>query len=117
MNIGSYEYEGMEVPQFLDFDAEFKVEPVSGTTVYSESVNTIKVAFVSGMAIPVYISDLAFTEGTITDLVNTARSANIQLLWAQVYGFWLVFGVGSLLILLGIVKTIRHKPKKIQPSL
>jgi hypothetical protein len=93
--------------QLLDVTVELKVEPVSGTTVHSESLNIRKVIPVPGMEMPVHISSLRFTDDTIADLVDTAGSARSMLLWAKVYGFWIVIGVGIILTLVGITRTIR----------
>jgi hypothetical protein len=89
--------------------AELKVEPVSGTTVRSESDTTIKLMPQPGMNIPVYISSLRFTDDTITDLVDTAQSARTGLLWSRIYGFWLGIGVGIILTLVGVLGGIQTK--------
>jgi len=107
LDIGTQAETGL--PQVLDIVVDMKVEPVSGTTVRSESLNTIKVVPAPGMEMPVYISSLKFTDSTITDLVDTASSARGMLLWAKVYGFWLVIGVGGVLTLVGVVRAIRTR--------
>ena len=98
---------GTGLPQVLDIVVDMKVEPVSGTTVHSESLNTRKVVPAPGMEMPVFISSLTFTDDTIADLVDTAGSARSMLLWARVYGFWLVIGVGIVLTLVGVLRAIR----------
>lgn len=105
LNIGTQQ--GTGLPQVLDIVVDMKVEPVSGVTVHTESVNAINVVPVPGMKMPVYVSSLTFTDDTIADLVDTARSARSMLLWAKVYGFWLVIGVGIVLTLLGMLRAIR----------
>jgi len=105
LNIGTQQ--GTDLPQVLDIVVDMKVEPVSGVTVHTESVNAINVVPVPGMKMPVYISSLTFTDDTITDLVDTARSARSMLLWAKVYGFWIVIGVGIVLTLVGVLRAIR----------
>lgn len=97
--------------QVLDIVCNLKVEPVSGTTVSSESDLTISVVPAPGMKMTVYASSLTFTDDTITDLVDTAKSARTALLWARVYGFWLGIGVGIVLTLVGVLGTIQTKPK------
>ncbi|GAI92640.1 unnamed protein product [marine sediment metagenome] len=64
------------------------------------------------MKMPVYVSSLRFTDDTITDLVDTATSARSMLLWAKVYGFWLVIGVGIVLTLVGVLGAIRTRPRE-----
>jgi hypothetical protein len=98
--------------QLLDVSVTMKVEPVSGTTVSSESVNTIKIVPMPDMKVPIYISDITFTDDTMTDLLDIAGSARTQLLWARVYGFWLVIGLGIILTLVGVVGIIRARPRE-----
>jgi len=107
LDIGTQQ--GTGLPQVLDIVVDMKVEPVSGTTAYSKSINTIKVVPAAGMENTVYESSLMFTEETSADLLDTAKSARTQLLWATVYGFWLVIGVGIVLTLVGIIGIIRAR--------
>ena len=110
LDIGTEERSGL--PQLLDVSVKMKVEPVSGTTVSSESVNTIKVVPMPDMKMPIYISDITFTDDTMTDLLDIAGSARTQLLWARVYGFWLVIGLGIVSTLVGVVGIIRARPRE-----
>ena len=107
LDIGTQE--GTGLPQVLDIVVDMKVEPVSGATVHSESLNTSKVVPAPGMEMPVYISSLTFTDDTIADLVDTAKSARTQLSWATVYGFWLGIGVGIVLVLVGMLGATRSR--------
>jgi len=93
--------------QVLDMVIKMKVEPVSGTTVSSESITILNVAPVPNMKVAVYVSALDFADVTIADLVDTAKSARTKLLWAKVYGFWLAIGVGGVLTLVGIAWAFR----------
>ena len=111
LDIGTQQ--GTGLPQVLDIVVDMKVEPVSGVTVHTESVNTINIVPRPGMKMPVYISSLMFTDDTITDLVDTARSARSMLLWARVYGFWLVIGVGIVLTLVGVLGAIQTRPREV----
>jgi len=111
LDIGTQQ--GTGLPQVLDIVVALKVEPVSGVTVHTESVNTIKIVPAPGMKMPVYVSSLTFTDDTIADLVDTARSARSMLLWAKVYGFWLVIGVGIVLTLVGVLRAIRTRPGEV----
>lgn len=110
LDIGTQE--GTGLPQVLDIVVDMKVEPVSGTTVYTESVNAINIVPAPGMKMPVYVSSLSFTDDTIADLVDTAGSARSMLLWARVYGFWLGIGVGIVLTLVGVLGAIRTRPRE-----
>ncbi len=109
LDIGVHSQSGL--PQVLDVDVIMKAEPVSGTTVVSESETTIKVVAGPGTQMPVYVSSIKFTDETIAEMVDTAKSARMLLLWAQVYGFWLAIGVGIVLILMGLVGAIRFRPR------
>ena len=111
LDIGTQQ--GTGLPQVLDVVVVLKVEPVSGVTVYTESVNAINIVPAPGMKMPVYVSSLRFTDDTIADLVDTARSARSMLLWAKVYGFWLVIGVGIVLTLVGVLGAIRTRPREV----
>lgn len=62
---------------------------------------------------PIYISSLTFTGDTIAGLVDTAKSARTGLLWAGVYGFWLGIGLGIVLALVGVLGTIRTRPREV----
>jgi hypothetical protein len=103
------DYPGTTFPQSLDVIINMKVEPVSGTTVFSQSITTIKVAYSSEMIIPVYISSIQFTEDTISEMVDTASSARTMILWASVYGFWIVVALGIILILAGLLVGYRAR--------
>ncbi len=107
INLGNYP--GTEFPQTLDTTINMKVEPVSGTTVFSQSITTIKVAYSSEMIIPVYISSIQFTEDTIDEMVDTASDARTMILWASVYGFWIVVALGIVLILAGLLVGYRAR--------
>jgi hypothetical protein len=107
LDIGTQQGTGLS--QVLDVIVNMKVEPVSGTTVLSESINTIKVVPAPGMEMPVYISNLIFNDETISDLVDTAKDARTQIMWLTVYGFWVVIGIGIILILLGLIAFVRAR--------
>ena len=100
--------EGTGLPQVMDIVTSLKVEPVSGTTVYTESDTTYSVD-VQGMKMPYYISSIAFTEDTIDELVDTASDALNMITWATVYGFWIAIGVGAALLVTGLVMFVRKK--------
>ena len=110
VDIGMHELAKM--PQVLDTSIHMKVEPVSGTTVYSQSLTDIKVVPTPDMKVSIYISNIKFTEDTITDLVDTGKSARTQLLWARVYGFWLVIGLGVVLTVVGVMGLVRARRKE-----
>ena len=100
---------GTGLPQVLDVAISFKVDPVSGTTVDTESNSTYSVVPAPGMKVPYYISSVSFTEDTIADLAGTATDARSLILWCTLYGFWIAIGVGAALIVSGVVIAIRAK--------
>jgi len=110
LDIGTEKVSGL--PQVLDIKVKMKVEPVSGTTVYSESLTIINVMPVPKLFVPIYISSIKFTDDTIADLVDTAVSARTQLLWARVYGFWLGIGLGAVLTVVGVRGLIRSRRRE-----
>jgi len=107
LDIGTQE--GTGLPQVLDIVISLKVEPVSGTTVYTESNSIYSIVPAPDMKVPYYISSISFTDDTIADLVDTAVSARSMILWASVYGFWIAIAVGVVLIVSGVVMAIRTK--------
>ena len=104
--------EAANMPQVLDISTRMKVEPVSGTTVYTTSLTTYKVIPMPDMKVAYFISDIKFTDETMADLFDTAKSARTQLLWAKVYGFWLGIGLGAVLTLGGVLGIILTRPKR-----
>jgi len=111
LDIGTQPETGL--PQVLDIVVDLKVEPVSGVTVRSESVKTVKIVPMPGMKTPVYVSSMKPTDDTITDLVDTARNARTGLLWARVRGFWLGIGLGIVLTLVGVLGAMRTRPSEV----
>ncbi|HEY40319.1 MAG TPA: DUF3068 domain-containing protein [Dehalococcoidia bacterium] len=102
-------YPGTDFPQTLDVTINMKAEPLSGTTVFSQSITTISVTYAPEMSIPVYISSIQFTDATISEMLDTASNARTLLLWATVYGFWIAIGLGLALILAGVLVANRSR--------
>ncbi|HEX76839.1 MAG TPA: DUF3068 domain-containing protein [Dehalococcoidia bacterium] len=103
---------GTGTPQFLDVVVDMKVEPVTGTIVYTESTRTIKVMPQAGVKMPVLIAAQEFTPSTIAQMIDEARKAKTKLLWLTNYGFWIGIGWGIGLFLLGLgMVGARSKPK------
>lgn len=101
--------EGTGLLQVLDVAISLKVEPLSGTTVYTVSNSTYSVVPAPDMKVPYYISSIAFTDETIAELVDDAKSNRSLILWLSFYGFWIVIAVGAALVVTGVVMTIRAK--------
>lgn len=108
-NLDAGTMEGTGLLQTMDVLTEIKVEPVSGVPVYTASTTTVKAPLLPGDPIPIYVNYFAFTSETTDGMVDTATSARSMILWATVYGFWIVIGVGAALIVVGVVMAIRTK--------
>ncbi|UCG54083.1 MAG: DUF3068 domain-containing protein [Dehalococcoidia bacterium] len=96
-------------PQTMDVLAEIKVEPVSGIPIYAVTTTTINMPnpLITGEMMPVLINSMHYSSETIDELSNTAESTRSLILWASVYGFWIVIGLGAALILGGVVVAVR----------
>ena len=56
---------------------------------------------------PVLINESEYNSATISDLTEKAESAMNLILWASVYGFWILICVGGVLLLIGVINTVR----------
>jgi hypothetical protein len=107
LDIGAQE--GTGIPQVLDIDISLKVEPLTGTTVYTASNSTYSLVVGPETKMPYYISNIVFNDDTIAELVNDAQSNRSLILWVSVYGFWIAIVVGAALVVTGVVMAIRNK--------
>jgi len=94
INIGTEPQSGF--PLLLTTTITQWVEPASGTVVYNDSITTTSVDYM-GQKIPVQISELRYTEGTIAGMMDTARSAKWMLLWFRTLVPWIAIGFGCFL--------------------
>ena len=108
-NLDAGTMEGTGLPQTMDLLTEIKVEPVSGCPVYTASTTTIKAPLTPEGPMPIYVNYFAFTSETIDEMVDLAESTRSLILWASVYGFWIIIAVGAALVATGVVKAIRSK--------
>ena len=90
--------------QTIDVVATIKVEPVSGTPVDSKLTTTINQLLPTGSSMPVLINESHFTQATIDEMATEAASNASLIMWASVYGFWAIIGLGVVLIVVGIFK-------------
>jgi len=104
MNYGTDEATGLS--RTMDLLTEIRVEPVSGIPVDTTTTTTIKMDMGQG-PMSVYINSMSFTDDTIADMVDTAKSTRSLILWATVYSFWIVIGLGAALTLGGVVVAVR----------
>jgi hypothetical protein len=107
LDIGTQQ--GTGIPQVMDTDIVMKVEPVSGTTVYTSSNSTYNLVLGPDTKIPYYISGIAFTQDTIDELTDTAASSRSLILWLSFYGFWIAIAVGAALLITGVVFAVRNR--------
>lgn len=107
LDIGAQE--GTGIPQVLDIDISLKVEPVTGTTVYTMSNSTYSMVVGPETKMPYYISSIVFDDDTIDYLVDDAQGNRSLILWFSVYGFWIVIVIGAALVITGVVKAVRSK--------
>jgi hypothetical protein len=101
--------EGTEIPRMMDVLTEIRVEPTSGVPVYTSTTTTMKAQLTAGDPMPIYINSMAYTNETIDEMVDLAKSSRNMILWASVYGFWIAIGVGAALIVTGVVMFVRKK--------
>jgi hypothetical protein len=101
--------EGTGLPQVVDVAISLKVEPVTGTTVYTASDTTYSIVPAEDMKVPYYISSIEFTDETIAELIDDAEGNRSMILWASFYGFWIAIVAGVVLIVVGVVMAIRTK--------
>ena len=102
-----YAFEINTTTQLMDILTEIKVEPISGIPVYTNSTTTVKTMVAPDTVKPTLINNMSFTSDTTSEMVDLAKSTSSLILWASVYGFWIVMGLGSVLTLVGIVSATR----------
>ncbi len=107
LDIGTQE--GTGIPQVMDITVSLKVEPLSGTTVYTESNSTYSMVLGPDTKLPYYISSIVFTQETIDELVDSGVSARSLILWLSVYAFWAAIVAGAILVATGVMIAIRSK--------
>jgi len=107
LDIGTDELTGY--PKVVDVAISLKVEPVTGTTVYTASDTTYSYVVGPDTKMPYYISSIVFNDATIAELVDDAEGNRTLILWLSFYGFWIVIAVGAALVATGVVTAIRSK--------
>lgn len=110
---------GTSTPQMRSYEwISVKVEPNSGVAVYYESTSTRTAEMpiideVTGDTIytdvTVYHNSMVYTDATIQEQIDDAIHYKWQLSWGNTYLPWLVFGLGTVVGLLGVILMIRGK--------
>lgn len=91
-------------PQKVDVATTIKVEPVSGTPIFTTTKTTVRMQVAANTLIPVLINESTFTQATVDEAVAEGKSNRSLILWASVYGFWAAVGLGAVLLVIGLVK-------------
>jgi len=94
--IGTEPMSGMEL--YLSPRITLWVEPSSGTVV-NQTSETVTSLDMMGMKIPVQIANVNYAESTIVNLMGTAESASLMLLWFRTLVPWIAIGFGAFLVL------------------
>jgi len=94
--IGTEPMSGMEL--YLSPRITLWVEPSSGTVV-NQTSETVTSLDMMGMKIPVQIANVNYAESTIVNLMATAESASLMLLWFRTLVPWIAIGFGAFLVL------------------
>jgi len=104
---------------YLSTEITLKIEPSSGTVVDQNAVTTMSYDVPMMGKVPSVISNVKYAESTITDLMDTARSASWMLLWFKTLIPWITIGFGAILVItsaiLAAVSDLR-KSKAGKPS-
>ena len=90
------------LPRVSDAHIKMKVEPRSGATVDTVSQTSISLMHPQAGKMPMFISNLSFTDDNVASSVSDAKSAKTQLIMVGSYMPWLVMGLGMLFALFGI---------------
>ena len=101
--------EGTDAQQTMDVLTEIKAEPVSGIPVYTSTTTTLKAQLMPGDPTTIYVNSMTFTSETIDEMVELAKDTRSLMLWLSVYGFWILIGVGAVLVVTGVVMAVRNK--------
>jgi hypothetical protein len=100
---------GTDAPQMMDVLTEIKAEPVSGVPVYLATTTIMKAQLTAGDPTTIYANSMAYTDETIDEMVELAKDTRSLILWASVYGFWIVIAVGAALVVTGVVMAVRNR--------
>jgi hypothetical protein len=84
---------------YLSTEITLKIEPSSGTVVDQNAVTTMSYDVPMMGKVPSLIVNVKFAESTITDLMDTARSASWMLLWFKTLIPWILIGFGAILVI------------------
>lgn len=89
-----------QLPMFLSTTVNLVIEPKTGTVVDQNATTTTSMDM-GGNKVPVLIANVGWTETTIEELVNVAKSAGTKLLLFETVVPWVLIGLGIVLVLIG----------------
>ena len=95
------------LPRTIDVYAMIRVEPVSGIPVFATTKTTVNLQHPLAGSMPVLINESTYTDATVDEMVDLAGSTKNLILWASVYGFWVVVALGGILAVAGLVRASR----------
>lgn len=84
---------------YLSTEITLKIEPSSGAVVDQNAVTTMSYDVPMMGKVPSLIANVKFAESTITDMMDTARSASWLLLWFKTLIPWITIGFGAILVI------------------
>lgn len=107
---------------YLSTEITLKIEPSSGTVVDQNAVTTMSYDVPTMGMVPSLVSNIKYAESTITDLMDTARSASWMLLLFKTVIPWIAIGFGAMLVISSAIivavrdlrKSRANKPTQIQ---
>lgn len=89
-----------QLPMFLSTTVNLVIEPKTGTVVDQNATTTTSMD-IGGNKVPALIANVAWTETTIAELVDVAKSAGTKLLLFETVVPWVLIGLGIVLVLVG----------------
>ncbi|MEE8469728.1 MAG: porin PorA family protein, partial [Dehalococcoidia bacterium] len=87
---------GME--KYLSTEITLTIEPSSGAVVDQSAMTTFSYDIPQMGLAPSFISTVAYSDGTIAEMMDTARSARWLLLWFRTLIPWMAIALGAVLV-------------------
>lgn len=97
-----------QLPLLLSTTVNLVIEPKSGTVVDQNAYTTVSMDM-GVQKVPVQIADVKWTQDTIDELVDVAKSADVKLLWFETIIPCLLVGIGAVLLIVGVIFIIRKQ--------
>ena len=92
------------LPLVLDSDITLKVEPRTGRVIdLEEHATTVSIDHPQRGKIPVFISDIEYTQETVNAQIESAKADRVKLVWLGRNVPWTAIGLGIVLALSGAI--------------